>query len=371
MALALDPKEVSLYYDRANARRGGGDWRGAVADYDRAVMLDPRRAETYFARGWARLLAGVPGADLDAPGLSSTERVARPAVSPYMALLAVLGVRGAAEPAVQKRVLDEALANLAPRLWPVPVVRVLAATPPTDTALVAAAVSQRQRAEAHAFIGLAKLQAGDRGRGDFASAFRQGEWPGRFDRRRRRGQDAGANRGRGKVNNRERAVSSRPTGQGDFRLRGRRAGTLARLRSRQRADAGVTIALAASLAATRTPKSGSSGSFCMALKVSCPPIDLRISQARQRAPVSVGARQPSDERGLGDRPHLLESVFNLEAVFLDLRYDRLDGALVLDLGQCLDRFMADEPAMVTGASIKAGTASGDFQTASALITSET
>ncbi len=106
-------------------------------------------------------MAGVPGADLDARVYLQLKGW-RDRLSPYMALLAVLGVRGAAEPAVQKRVLDEALANLAPRLWPVPVVRYLRGDL-TDTALVAAAVSQRQRAEAHAFIGLAKLQAGDRG----------------------------------------------------------------------------------------------------------------------------------------------------------------------------------------------------------------
>ncbi len=60
MALRLDPNGVGvgIYQDRGNARREEGDWAGALADYDRAIALQPRRAELYVARGWARLGSG-------------------------------------------------------------------------------------------------------------------------------------------------------------------------------------------------------------------------------------------------------------------------------------------------------------------------
>jgi lipoprotein NlpI len=160
MALKLAPEEVSLYYDRGNARRETGDWRGAVADYDRAIVLAPQEAKTYVARGWARLGAGVEGADFDARVYLKLKGW-HDGLAPYMAILAALGASAAQRPADAERVLDEALANLSPQLWPVPVLRYLRGQL-TETALLEAAVNTRHEAEAHAFIGLDRLRAGQR-----------------------------------------------------------------------------------------------------------------------------------------------------------------------------------------------------------------
>jgi tetratricopeptide (TPR) repeat protein len=160
MALQLDPKEVSLYYDRGNARRESGDWRGALADYDRAVVLAPQQADAYVARGWSRLSAGVDGADYDARVYLQLKGW-HDGLSPYMTILAVLGARQAGRPAAAEPVLDEALANLSARTWPVPVLRYLRGQV-TETALLQAAVSTRQKAEAHAFLGFDRLRADDR-----------------------------------------------------------------------------------------------------------------------------------------------------------------------------------------------------------------
>jgi tetratricopeptide (TPR) repeat protein len=160
MALLLDPKEVGLYYDRGNVRREAGDWRGALDDYDRAVALDPKRADTYFARGWARFAAGVPGSDYDARVYISLQGW-RDSLSPYMAVLAVLGSRQAKRQADGDRVASEALANLSARAWPVPVLGYMKGSL-SETALLQAAVSKRQQTEAHAFIGLVRLQGGDK-----------------------------------------------------------------------------------------------------------------------------------------------------------------------------------------------------------------
>jgi tetratricopeptide (TPR) repeat protein len=160
MALKLDPKQVSLYYDRGNVRRETGDWRGALADYDQAVTLDPKRADTYFARGWSRFSAGIEGADYDARVYVSLQGWRDP-LSSYMAVLAVLGSRQAGRPTEGDRVLSEALVNLSPRMWPVPVLRYLKGDI-NEESLLHTALSKRQQTEAHAFIGVVKLQLGDR-----------------------------------------------------------------------------------------------------------------------------------------------------------------------------------------------------------------
>jgi tetratricopeptide (TPR) repeat protein len=160
MALKLEPRQVSLYYDRGNVKREAGDWRGALADYDQAVTLDPKRAETYFARGWSRFSAGVEGADYDARVYISLQGWRDP-LAPYMAVLAALGSRQAGRSAEGERVLAEGLANLSARAWPVPVLRYMKGDL-SEAALLQAAVSKRQQTEAHAFIGVVKLQNGDR-----------------------------------------------------------------------------------------------------------------------------------------------------------------------------------------------------------------
>lgn len=160
MALKLDPRQVSLYYDRGNVKRETGDWRGALADYDQAVILDPKRAETYFARGWSRFSAGVDGADYDARVYISLKGWRDP-LSPYMAALAALGSRQGGRPAEGEKVLAEALVNLSPRPWPVPLLRYMKGDM-SEASLLQTAESERQQTEAHAFIGVVKLQHGDR-----------------------------------------------------------------------------------------------------------------------------------------------------------------------------------------------------------------
>jgi tetratricopeptide (TPR) repeat protein len=159
MAIQMSPKQASLHYDRANSLREGGDWRGALSEYDQAIVLEPKRAELYVVRGWARLCTGVEGADYDARAYLAL-RGWHDGMSPYMAVLGVLGARAAARRADADRILGESLANLPRTGWPAPVLRYLKGDI-TENTLLEAAVNEKQKNEAHAFLGAARMLSGD------------------------------------------------------------------------------------------------------------------------------------------------------------------------------------------------------------------
>lgn len=52
-AIELDPRHFSAYNNRGNTRRDKGDLRGAIADYNRAIEINPQHAPAYFNRGYA------------------------------------------------------------------------------------------------------------------------------------------------------------------------------------------------------------------------------------------------------------------------------------------------------------------------------
>lgn len=159
MAIQTPARQANLHYDRANSLRQRGDWRGAIGEYDQAIMLEPKRAELYVVRGWARLCTGVEGADYDARAFLAL-RGWHDGMSPYMAVLGVLGARAASRPADANRVLLESLVNLPRRGWPTPVLRYLKGDL-TVSGLLEAAANEKERNEARAFLGVERMLSGD------------------------------------------------------------------------------------------------------------------------------------------------------------------------------------------------------------------
>lgn len=158
-AIELDPRATGLLRQRGDIRRESGDWTSALADYDRAIALDSHDPSTYVSRGWARLAAGVDGADFDARAFLIIQGYNAPE-APVMALLAVLGARAQGRKDEAARSLDEAIANIPLGAWPAPVLQYLRGTL-NARALVSEAGPGRA-AEAHAYIGLERLWADDR-----------------------------------------------------------------------------------------------------------------------------------------------------------------------------------------------------------------
>jgi tetratricopeptide (TPR) repeat protein len=160
MAIRVDSNQGNLHYTQANSLREHGDWRGALREYDQAIMHDPKRADFYVVRGWARLCTGVEGADYDARAFLAL-RGWHDGLSPYMAVLGVLGARAASRATDAVRILDESVVNLAGRRWPTPVLRYLQGDL-SEGSLLDAAANEREKSEAQAFIGVERMLTGDR-----------------------------------------------------------------------------------------------------------------------------------------------------------------------------------------------------------------
>lgn len=61
MQLALGPTAEELspsIINSALAQQNKGNFRGAIADYDKAIQLNPDDASAYIGRGWAKYNLG-------------------------------------------------------------------------------------------------------------------------------------------------------------------------------------------------------------------------------------------------------------------------------------------------------------------------
>jgi tetratricopeptide (TPR) repeat protein len=155
-----DETRLVLAYERGNARRARGEWQAAIADFNEVLASDPNRAEAYVARGWSRLCAGEPGAEIDARTYlrlkGCNERIA-----PYMALLGFLSARSARKDEDAQAFLDDVTDKSSKDMWPQPVLLCFkrAISP---ASLLNSAKNEIQKTEAHTFLALDSLHVGDR-----------------------------------------------------------------------------------------------------------------------------------------------------------------------------------------------------------------
>jgi tetratricopeptide (TPR) repeat protein len=56
-ALAVDPQDALLYYNRATLYAERRDYRQAISDYDRALRIEPNLAEAWYNRGLCHIFA--------------------------------------------------------------------------------------------------------------------------------------------------------------------------------------------------------------------------------------------------------------------------------------------------------------------------
>ena len=64
-AIALQPDNPAAYNNRGHIREGQGDLDGAIADYTRAIELDPQLATAFRNRGNAKRAKGDPFGAID------------------------------------------------------------------------------------------------------------------------------------------------------------------------------------------------------------------------------------------------------------------------------------------------------------------
>ena len=58
-AIQIDPQDAFSYVNRGNAKKGLGDHQGAIADYSKAIEINPQDAFAYKNRGIAKELVGT------------------------------------------------------------------------------------------------------------------------------------------------------------------------------------------------------------------------------------------------------------------------------------------------------------------------
>ena len=65
-AIELNPEDADAYYNRGNAKSELGDYDSAIADYDRVIAIKPDDADAYNNRGNAKSKLGDhDGAEMD------------------------------------------------------------------------------------------------------------------------------------------------------------------------------------------------------------------------------------------------------------------------------------------------------------------
>jgi len=161
-ALRLDPDYRNARYHLSNAYGRLGRHDDAVASWTKLLEIEPDGKEALQGRAWNQLMAGGNGAAVALDARRYLQVAGwRDSSSPYMVLVAHLGYRLSGAQSDARNVLDDGGSRLDASRWPYPVVRYLRGELDAD-ALLSAAASNDERAEARAYLGMDSLLKGRR-----------------------------------------------------------------------------------------------------------------------------------------------------------------------------------------------------------------
>ena len=149
-ALELNPQDAKAYNNRGNAKQDKGDLDGALADYTRALELNPKHASAYYNRGVARFVKGeMAAAAADFARAQELKANAYAVLWLYLARTRS-GADGNNELTVNAASLDTAQ-------WPAPVLALYLGKGTPQSLLTAAThpdpkIQSEQRCEAHFYL---------------------------------------------------------------------------------------------------------------------------------------------------------------------------------------------------------------------------
>jgi lipoprotein NlpI len=160
-AIKLSPQSPKIYYQRAVVRMKEKDLDWALADLNHALELDPKFGDALVERAWLALYdhRGIP-AYLHAGTFLGEKGTAEPA-SPYMPLVIWLGQMENNETVAAAVVIGHWLKQFPPSGWPTQIMRYLKGEVDQQE-LIAKAADNRQKTEAHTYIGMKLMLAGDK-----------------------------------------------------------------------------------------------------------------------------------------------------------------------------------------------------------------
>jgi tetratricopeptide (TPR) repeat protein len=157
-ALRLDPGYRAARYHVSSAYTQLGRYQDAITSWTTFLELVPGEAEAFNSRAWDYMYVGGQGAAAAADARSFLKTAGwREQSSPFMVLVAHFGSRQSGADA--RGILDEASARLNTSAWPYPVIAYLRRELTADR-LMQTAVTNNDKTEAHAYVGMDLLLNG-------------------------------------------------------------------------------------------------------------------------------------------------------------------------------------------------------------------
>ncbi len=156
-AIRLDPKYALAYRNRGVSWEAKKEYEKAIADLNEAIRLDTKSARPYFDGAAVSLLTGRDG-EGDARATIEWDGW-RGDLASYAVLIGHSSARRVKHDDDARRLLDDAVRECDKDSWPYPVVRFLRKEI-DESALLALAVDDDKRTDAHCFLGLDHLLSG-------------------------------------------------------------------------------------------------------------------------------------------------------------------------------------------------------------------